>query len=106
MFTQEEISKLPKWAQNKANKIQSDIEHWKSKAKQVEGEQETNVFINYYPTPQPLPKDSDIKFKLSAGEISFRVVRDSIEVHATSYSGRLAILPQVSNGILLSLIKD
>lgn len=106
MFTQEEIKKLPKWAQGKVNRLEADIITWRNKADQVAGESETNVFINHYPNPLPLPKDSDIKFQFEKGEIRCRIIRDGLEIHAMSYKGRLAILPNVSNAITAIFIND
>ncbi len=106
MFTQEEINKLPKWAQNRINKIQSDIKYYSDKADEVAGEKETNVFINRYPNPLPLPKDSDIKFQFKEGVITCKIKNGCLDIHANVYNVRLAILPQVTNAITIKLINN
>lgn len=106
MFTQEEINKLPKWAQNRLNNIEKDIQYWKDKAMEVSGEKETNVYIDHYPPNQTqnLPADSRITFKLEDGEINIQHKDNSLEIHSNSYNKSLAITPSVTNVVYCKLI--
>jgi|SRR5690348_10385596 len=100
-FSNEEILKLPKWAQKRINALQFDIEYYENKMQSMLGEHETNTFVKLGTKDQPLPLDSRIKFKLEDGNIDCFLDNDHLEISATYYEKDFVILPKISNAIIL-----
>ena len=105
MFTDNEIQKLPKWAQSNIKTLMANVEYYKKKSEEIAGESETNTFIDSYPTKLPLPSNSRIAFKFEKGEIICYSKNDSLELHA-NYGGNseFVIKPDISNGVKAKII--
>lgn len=107
MFTNEEINKLPKWAQQRINTLQSNVEYYKSQVDQITGKEKTKVSIDRFDKdPSFLPKNSRIKYILKEGEITITHQKNTLEVHAKAYNADLAIRPVVNNVLKILLIKE
>lgn len=85
MFTQQEINKLPKWAQNKAKALISNDAH-------------NNL---------NLPVTSRVTFEISENnKITCFIDKGSLSIHANSDSNStFVIAPEMSNGIKLFFLK-
>ena len=107
-YTKEQFEKLPKWAQSEITRLEANLKHFKEKAAQVSGESETNTHIVSGLDDTPLPKNSRVKFTNDKGSATIHLESDgTIDVHANSkYGHRLAIFPNVSNGISITFVKD
>ena len=96
-FTEEEMKKLPKWAQSKVKVLMSNLIFKEKQLDEMFGKKETNIFMDRYHEEKPLLKDSTITFKLSENErdiIDCRIDDNSLRV-----SGYLTlmVIPEASN---------
>lgn len=100
--TMSDISKLPRWAQQRIEIAERDLAYWRAKAEDGPGESDT--FIHGYGenaelAGTPLGTGTDIRFEL--GESTYviaRVSRRGVEIHLTQRSSSgLAVLPMSNN---------
>jgi len=63
----DKLSNLPKWAQMRIKKLESDIEYHKKKLNEFYGAVKTNCYIIDGLDEQPLPQDSKIRFTFPDG---------------------------------------
>lgn len=58
-----DIKKLPVWARHELNKLRADVNYYKEKVQEINGDKETNTYIACgMDEPIPLPKDAHIIF--------------------------------------------
>jgi len=101
-----DVSKLPKWAQNKIQKLQWDIESLEEKLKQARGNQKTNVYLHDYVSGDYsyLPENRAIKFKIGKGDMDVIEVMLDLDnwtgmkcVEVRAVQGALIAIPSSSN---------
>lgn len=95
--------KLPKYAQNEINRLRNDVEYYKKKVNQIEGKEETNVYLveGLLSDARPLPKNSHIMFVVNPDEKIFQRIQISIKMNRIEVSGdrTLRIEPRTSNAV-------
>ncbi len=98
-FTEDEIKKLPKWAQQKIRVLISNLTRKTQELEEMFGTKETNIFMGRYHNTKPLIKDSIITFKLSPNEADN--IDCQIDGNKLRISGYLAlmVIPEASNVI-------
>lgn len=111
---QRDASKLPKWAQQRIETLERNVDYWREKA--MDGPADSDTFIRRYidngrTKGQPLGKGETIVFVAEQADTYYesrgvevtRMQDGSISVR-TIGGGRLAFLPSASNsGYLLQL---
>lgn len=101
MSEKNDVTKLPKWAQDRIKQLEGSVAHYKTKAYQVE-EGETNVWVSWLMETYYLPEDSIVMFKLKDGqtmEVRHDEFRDGLAVRVKE--GAINVRPQSSNVVLL-----
>jgi len=95
--------KLPKYAQNEINKLRNDVEYYKKKVNQIEGKEETNVYLTEgrIDNARPLPKNSQVMFVIKPEEKLYQQIEVRIREGRLEVSGyrTLRIEPRASNVI-------
>jgi hypothetical protein len=109
MNLNDNIDKLPKWAQEEVKRLQMRLKEAKEELQRINDNPVSNTIIGHdyqFPGNPPvkyLPNNQNIMFKLPKGDVQCRIVGDCFEVH-TQGEGSLFIQPKVSNSILIHLI--
>lgn len=103
----QDTSKLPKWAQQRIDKLERDVEYWKARA--TEGPENSDTFISWpMDSPKPLGSGYNIRFVVGSGSGDYIEVRNqqdgSVEVR-TAWRG-MRIHPTASNTIVVRQDKD
>ncbi len=97
-YTPEQFARLPKWAQHLITRDTRDLADLREKLKQVNGEAETNVFIEQgIDEDQPMPKNSRILFRFpdkTSLAVGFRESGTILEVYG---HGALSVHPRSTN---------
>lgn len=98
-----DVSKLPKWAQQKIDTLERDVAHWKEKA--TAGPEESDTFVAFSSERRPLGKRAYIEFQVlpgHRGQITAYLDDDAGElvIHG---GDRIMVLPQASNAIRLRM---
>lgn len=98
-----DTSKLPKWAQQRIEKLEGDVAYWRRKVTEaVSGD--TDTFIDEFPELVGLPRGSRIVFCLpDLSQIETRVQDKSLYVAARGGGGPLEIQPEVSNVVRIKV---
>lgn len=110
----EDISKLPKWAQNRIAKLESDCTYYKDRMETVmppAAENADLVVRHVSDRPLMLPPSSRICFRLPGGlvEVCFASPQETLEprvhVHVSSLTGiaEALISPRYSNSFLVGI---
>lgn len=94
----EDLTKLPKWARFRIEKLEADVKHYYQKLAELSGDAETNTFIGYM-NRQPLPKDETIFFYVGDIYLAVRVKEDYISLNS---SENINIIPIASNAACVS----
>lgn len=101
-------SKLPKWAQQELDRLDSAVEYHKSRLAESLGQgaesSDTEVYMGYKEKPVGLPDGTPVHFKLSYGRVGVRVKDGKLEVSGLGVGGGLAIFPHVSNLVNVSVV--
>lgn len=108
MKTEIKMDNLPKWAKNKIDQLEANVTYWKDKANEINGEKDTNTFIQYgMNEDQPLPKNASIKFNINERIVTIRIRGESLDVNYNSFSSpdRMLIASEVSNAISIVFAK-
>ena len=97
--TRPDTSKLPKWAQRRIAKLESDVEYHKAQAFQAaKGPSNSRVFIEDYEGTRGLPDNVKIGFRFAQDKVlAIRRVGDWVEVRSDFQ--HLVIEPESSNVI-------
>ena len=97
----EDINKLPKWAQYKIKALENKVDENK---KLSDTSTPTRVaYASYGEQIVYLRDDRGVVFSLPSGEVEVRIKREQLEIY--SYSGSISIHPQVSNVISVEVEK-
>jgi hypothetical protein len=64
MKNEQDITKLPRWAQSRIQVAEMRLKEAQTRIDQINGMADTDTFIAEYPDMRPLPKDSNIRFML------------------------------------------
>jgi hypothetical protein len=97
--TQDELNKLPKWAQRRIVSLEVGLERARDHNRRA-ATGETDVFLVEYPNDLGLPPGSQVRFMLN--DHRWITVRHNDEGNLTVMSDRaLSILPRASNHIEL-----
>lgn len=102
MITQNQIEKLPKWAQQEINRLTNENESLKNKLASFNGEAETNTFIRSGRDKIPLPKNSRISFEIGLSSFDIIIDGDLLNVHHSG-DGKLVVMPCVSNVVNIAI---
>jgi len=109
----EDVSKLPKWAQWKIQRLESDLKDCQSQLKAFSGETETAICIDpdaftmrQGGYPKYLPERCDVEYTLSRGEISISLRDDVLHIHGNYHNSEMVIKPEVSNVFTVKLIPE
>lgn len=102
-MTDEQLNKLPKWAQTEITVLRNDNQSLKRKLNEMFGEAETNTYMDDLLDKKPLMKDTSIVFSITGGTVRCRVDRfGNLDINSDSRLGKkLAILPNASNAITI-----
>ena len=116
-YTEKQFARLPKWAQVEITRLNNNLEYAERRVREVEGKDETNVFIDTMMDKIPLPKDSQICFKDETGaEYAVRAHRSAeqgrVGLHVSVLHcgergfGVLGIFPHASNVVTIRGVRD
>lgn len=108
-YTKEQFEKLPKWAQSEIKVLSQNIKDLSEKMNQLNGDSETNTYLNDMLDKQPLPKNSVIRFHLgekNLNHVSVYVNRYGvIDINGDSRLGKkMVIIPQAANAFYIDFI--
>lgn len=111
MFTDEEINKLPKWAQIRIRTLQMRLNEAKTEINQLKDAPESNTIVGWdfrisddEPPIHYLKNNQRITFKLKNGTIAIRVDDDVLDINShTDFNTNLCVMPLASNGIKIAL---
>lgn len=106
MKTPGDVTKLPKWAQQRISMLERDNQALRDERRGNWSDGgETEVLILHYPESIPLPQGSRIHFQLKEGgiQVSVRGDGDHIEVYGMA-GGRLSVMPSSSNVVRIKVV--
>jgi hypothetical protein len=92
--TERDLSKLPKWAQMRIEKLEHDVAYLR--AKLSAGDEDSVVFADPHSSARRPLGDSDVEFRLGAEKILVRVESGGLYVNG---SRGIAIEPQAGNAV-------
>ena len=102
----DDISRLPRWAQNRIAQAEASVEYHKRRLNESLGEDgegtDTIVYMGYKEPAHGLPNGTPIRFQLDHGVAEARVEDGRLSIH--SAHGRLVLLPVVTNSIFVDVI--
>lgn len=103
-FSERDLTKLPKWAQQEIERLQHDLE-W-AKGKLTAGPEDSDTFANPYSDATPLGKGTIIAFHTDEKGSYFNVrMRENgeLDIHYSPRGGAQAIgvVPSASNSVRL-----
>jgi hypothetical protein len=109
-YTQEQIEKLPKWAQSEIKLLKSYIQTLEQRIKEFNGDAETNTFLTEGLSKMPLQKNGCIEFQTgrdNQNKVYVYVRRDGmIDINTDSRLGQdVVILPRAANSFYLTFIE-
>lgn len=110
-MTEEQINKLPKWAQIEVKSLQFQNLYLIEKLKEINSESDTNTFIRDGLDKRPLQRNAQVEFRTGDRDAnSVTVYRRSdglIDVNTDSRLGHtMVIIPRASNSFYINFIKD
>jgi hypothetical protein len=102
-----DITKLPKWAQQEIERLENSVEYHKGRLAesipQGEGASDTIVYMGYGEEHVGLPNGTPIRFQTGDGVVEARVKGDTVEIHTVG--GSIGIFPHVSNVVGVKVIR-
>ena len=104
----QKIGKLPQWSQGYISKLERDVSHYKDLLTKTEAGQ-TSVKWTDYINEKYLPDRGLIRWYLSnGGRLEATLKGDKIEIRSpgSSSDGKLAIIPDFSNSLYITIIKE
>jgi len=93
-----DVSKLPKWAQDRIRLLERKAERLEHKIDQLEGTEETNITYLDGLGERPLPANKTIRFQTNAGHIDVRLEREGEGLYVNAQHP-MAIHPQAANSV-------
>lgn len=101
-----DLVSLPKWAQAHIRQLVMELEHAQAQLRQIEGKEETNVFLRDGIDKKPLPRNANIYFQIEGrmeyeGYISCRL-KDPTTLYIQAGRG-IRLLPEASNAFGIKL---
>lgn len=108
-MTEEQINKLPKWAQLEVKGLQLQNLYLIQKLKEFSGDADTNTFIRDGLDKTPLPRNTQVEFRTGDRDANSVVVyrrKDGlIDINTDSRLGhRMIIVPTASNSFCINFI--
>ena len=105
-YTEEQLLKLPKWAQQEIKCLTQNLEYAKKQIAMYNGTEETNTYIREGMDRKPLPKSASVEFKIGERQENTTTVRivnnKTIDVNTDSRSGgTLVIKPRSANSFYI-----
>ncbi len=100
-MTDKQFSRLPKAVQQDINTLRANLERAEKKLNTMLGKGKTNVHIHNYPENIPLPKNSEITFKVGdkyRDRFDVRIRDEGIYIMGLE---SLIVLPESSNVVLI-----
>jgi hypothetical protein len=102
--TKEDVKMLPKWARDRIQRLEQEVEHQKTLALSASTPEKTNVtvVVDYAGSEERgLPKDSRVRFRMGRTQIEVGIPygSDGSILNVRSLDGTLVVEPQVSNVI-------
>lgn len=99
-MSEEQLRKLPKWAQDRVRTLERDNETLREEIKAVtEGQGETNVYFAHGSIQRGLPKNSRIVFEVNGTEITLDVWNGQLRVY--THGDGLLVQGGASNHIII-----
>lgn len=99
---QRDLTRLPRWVQNRIEVLERNVEHWKEQA--LAGPENSNTFVSTYPeTGKPLGMNPNIDFYLGdrkdwTKRISVRIdERLGVPYLNVQVGAGIVVVPQASN---------
>lgn len=97
--TKEDISKLPRWAQQRIKSLTAEVER-QQELLSVTPPEATNVVVADHMDERGLPQNARIRFRLGRVQVEVgHQFKDDLALNVRSLDGRLVVEPQVSNVI-------
>ena len=110
IMTEEQINKLPKWAQSDFRALTIRLNEVNAELKRINENTPSNTQIQTFgdEAPKYLKNGEGITFTIENGEVNCRVKGDCLEVRGNSLSSEheMAIRPRVSNVIRIKFVED
>ena len=99
----EDISRLPVWARNRIQKLESDVQYLEQQLAQVEGTEATNVYLIRGMQQAPLPMHSGVRFKIGDGEgVDCYIDREYGRVRIGGHN-RITVHPAAANVVYVDV---
>jgi hypothetical protein len=104
----EDVTKLPKWAQQRITTLQANEEYWRRKALEAAsaGDGTNTTIYNYHRDGEEvlgLPNNTTIRFKVGKARINVRVDGDKLDVR--SDGDPLLVKPWACNAVTVTTEK-
>lgn len=99
-----DISRFPQWLQQYVKSLEQKVERYQRKIDEMTGNKPTNTVVLQFDMDNinkdiPLENNATVRFKLSdGGYIDVGIYEDEVRVYS---GGRLQIIPQASNSIIM-----
>lgn len=108
-YTKEKFDRLPKWAQDEIRRLENKNEHLFKVLDEINGDTQTNTFLNEGLSERPLPKNSCVDFKIGENNINTVSVyikkNGTIDINASSKKAQqLVIIPNAANSFYLKFV--
>jgi hypothetical protein len=106
-YTEEQFSRLPKWAQNRIKSLEQTVSDLEKRIAQYDGTEETNTYYVDLLEERPLPKNAPVKFASSYhSSVCVYISNDGhINVNGDSISGKtMVIMPRTANAFYIDFI--
>ena len=102
----EDLSRLPKWAQNRISVLEMRLDESAARTRQMDGLEETNVYMDGgIGEDRRLPKDTRILFKLPGrmSDLYCRIDKGRLYVQSNGSSVRIA--PSSGNSFYVEVVQ-
>lgn len=105
--TQNDIAKLPQWAQMLIGKLQRDLEDARAQLGQAASDDPAVSWSSVYNEVHGLPDTAVVTFRVAGGSISVKRLHDGALDIRANYFGRyvFSITPRASNSAGIKLLK-
>jgi hypothetical protein len=98
----DDLSKLPKWAQNRIGKLERDVEYYKKQLDQTDAGQ-SKVCWGDYESKHGIPEGATVTYHLQKGEMWLELKGDEVKVTAPTGTHRLTVRPKSGNVLTLTV---
>lgn len=105
---QEKYKKLPEWVKNEIKALEYEIKELNDQVAQINGEQDTDIFIMDMNMNRPLPKKSYIRIMVGKHYIDVYKMKSSTgeEVVRVSADCQIKVMPSASNSCYVGAHDD